>query len=79
MRLELVFVEDGVSEVRADEHVNVEVNEGEHAGFEPRRRVDVAVEAAQTPACRLSEAEDAVPAVSPVKFAAERPGLDGSE
>ena len=75
---ELLLVEDLKREVRADEHVYVQVYEGELAYGEARGGVDVAVEVARLPLW-LSEEEDCVPAVGPEELRAVRPGFDGAE
>jgi hypothetical protein len=73
--LELLFVEDEVRKIGFDQHVNIQVNVGEDAVLKKRRGVHVTVEFEQAAAGGL-EAEDAVPAVSPVKFGAQSPRLD---
>src|SRR5689334_6466294 len=75
---ELVLVENLITEVGLNQNVNVEVYEGECAGFEGRRGVDVAVEL-EGAAARGLEAEDAVPAIRPEELRAQSPGLDGAD
>src|SRR5690242_8506237 len=76
--LELVLVEDCKGVVGLNQNVNVEVYEGEGAGLEGRRGVDVAVELEEPAAGRL-ETEDAVPAIRPEELRAQSPRLDGAD
>src|SRR4051812_41039678 len=73
--LELVFVEDFEGVVGMNQNVYVEVYEGEGAGFEGRRGVDVAVELEEAAFWRM-KAEDAVPAIRPEELSGQSPGLD---